>query len=76
MDIREFSPHIFWSYDKHADINPEIVVRRVVAHGEIKDMILLTRKIEKNRILESIENWKERNKHEKHINFFKRVILG
>jgi|GEM_PF-3985875 len=39
-------------------------------------MLPLARKIDSRRILEAIENWKEREKHEKHIIFFKRVIPG
>jgi len=76
MDIREFSPHLFWSYDKDADIKPEIVVRQVIAYGEIRDMILLARSVEKKKILLAINHWKEQEKHMKHINFFKKVILG
>ncbi len=76
MDIREFSPHLFWSYDKDADIRPEIVIRQVIAYGEIRDMILLARRVETKKILATINLWKEQEKHKKHINFFKKVILG
>ena len=49
MDIKGFSPHIFWSYKKAADLQPGVVVRQVIAYGEVKDMILLVNKMEKKR---------------------------
>jgi len=76
MDIQGFSPYIFWSYNKAAEIEPEVIIRQVIAYGEVKDMILLHRKIKKNRIQEVIKNWKGREKYEKHINFFEKVILS
>jgi hypothetical protein len=76
MDIKGFSQHIFWSYNKTADMEPEVVIRQVIAYGEIKDMILLVSKVEKKKILEVISNWKGREKYDKHINFFKNIILS
>jgi hypothetical protein len=75
MDIKDFSHHIFWSYDRSADINPEVVIRQVISYGEVKDMILLVKKTGKNKILEVIRNWKGREKYNKHINFMEKVIL-
>ena len=76
MEISEYSPHIFWSYKKSADLEPEVVIRQVIAYGEIKDMILLTRKLKKKRIMEAISSWKDREKYDKHIHFFVNVILA
>lgn len=76
MDIKGFSSHIFWSYSKSADIEPGVIIKQVIAYGEIKDMLLLAKKIEKTRILNVIENWKGREKYDKHINFVEKVILG
>ena len=75
MDIRDFSPHIFWSYDRGADIEPEVVIRQVIAYGEVRDMMLLVKRINRERILEVIGNWKEQDKHYKRIHFFTTVIL-
>jgi len=75
MDILDFSPHIFWSYDRGADIEPEVVIRQVIAYGEVRDMLLLNHRIDRNRILEVIGSWKGRKKHDKQIHFFKTVIL-
>lgn len=75
MDIRDFSPYIFWSYDRGADIEPEVVIRQVIAYGEVRDMMLLNKRINKERILEVIGNWKEQDKHCKRMHFFTTVIL-
>ena len=75
MDIEGFSSHIFWSYNRLADMNPEIVIKQVISYGEVKDMILLVKKVGKKRINEVIKNWKGREKYDKHINFMEKVIL-
>ena len=75
MDIKGFSPHIFWSYNRSKELKPEVVIRQVIAYGEVKDMILLVKKVGKKRILEVIKNWKGREKYDKHINFIEKVIL-
>lgn len=75
MDVEGFSSHIFWSYNKSAELKPEIIIRQVISYGEVKDMILLVKKVGKERILEVIKNWKGREKYEKHINFMEKVIL-
>lgn len=76
MDIKGFSPHIFWSYKRSAELKPEVVIRQVIAYGEVKDMILLVKKAGKGKIRDEIKEWKNREKFEKHINFVERVILG
>lgn len=75
MDIKGFSPHIFWSYNKSADIEPGIIIRQVIAYGEIQDMLLLVKRLDKERILSTIDKWQDREHNEKRINFFKKVIL-
>jgi len=75
MDIKGFSSHIFWSYNRSAELKPEIVIQQVIAYGEARDMILLVKKVGKKRILEVIRNWKGREKYDKHINFIEKVIL-
>lgn len=75
MDVEGFSSHIFWSYNRLADITPEIVIKQVISYGEVNDMNLLAKKVGKKRILEVIKNWKGREKYDKHINFLEKVIL-
>ncbi len=75
MKINDFSSYIFWSYNQSADIKPEIVIKQVISYGEVKDMILLVKKVGEKRIYEVIKNWKGREKYEKHINFMEKVIL-
>lgn len=76
MDIKDFSPHIFWSYDNSSELKPEIIIRQVIIYGEVKDMILMERMVGRTKIHNTIRNWKDRDKYEKHINFFEKVILG
>ncbi|MCK5135831.1 MAG: hypothetical protein KAR19_08615 [Bacteroidales bacterium] len=76
MDIKEFSSHIFWSYDRFSDLKPEVVIKQVIVYGEVKDMILLVKKVGEKRIYEVIKNWKDQEKYDKHINFMEKVILG
>ena len=75
MDIKGFSPHIFWSYNKSADLETGIIIRQVIAYGEIKDMLLLVERLGKKRILSAMDKWKDREQNEKRINFLKKVIL-
>ncbi len=76
MDIKGFSPHIFWSYYRSKELKPEVVIRQVIAYGEVKDMILLVKKVGERKIHDEIRKWKDREKFDKHINFMERVILG
>ena len=75
MDIKGFSPHIFWSYTKSADLEPDLIIKQVIAYGEINDMLLLSEKFGKEKILITTSNWKERAKYEKRIHFIEKVIL-
>ena len=76
MDIKGFSPHIFWSYNRSKELKPEVVIRQVIAYGEVNDMILLVKKVGERKIHDEIKKWKDRKKLEKHINFMEKVILG
>ena len=76
MDIKGFSPHIFWSYKRSAELKPEVIIRQVIAYGEVKDMILLVKIVGKGKIRDEIKKWKNREKFAKHINFMEKVILG
>jgi hypothetical protein len=76
MDTSGFSPHIFWSYDPSADIPQEVVIKQVVLYGEIRDKVLLVKKVGKEKIRRVMENWKNEKGAEKHICFMQRVILA
>jgi len=76
MEIKGFSPHIFWSYDKESELKPEVVIRQVIVYGEVKDMVLLAKKVGREKIFDVIKKWKDRDKYDKHINFMEKVILG
>jgi hypothetical protein len=76
MDVRDFSSHLFWSYDRTADIEPEVVIKQVITYGEVSDKILLSKRLGTDRIMDVILNWTEREKHDKHINFMLKVILA
>ncbi|MBN1416743.1 MAG: hypothetical protein JW973_16715 [Bacteroidales bacterium] len=77
MKIDGFSGHPFWSYKKTADLPEDIVILQVVLYGEIRDMIQLTRLIERDRvdnILKQLSATDSRNF--KRINFFQKVIFA
>jgi hypothetical protein len=76
MKIKDFSPHIFWSYNKQADLEPEVVIKQVITYGEVSDKVLLVKKIGKPQIVEVIDGWKNCEKYEKQINFMQKVILA
>ena len=76
MKINDFSPHIFWSYDKQADLEPEVVIKRVIVYGEVSDKVLLAKLFGRSKIVDVIHGWKEQEKYDKHINFMNRVILA
>ncbi|MFC2087166.1 hypothetical protein ACFLSA_03265 [Bacteroidota bacterium] len=75
MEINVFSKHIFWSYNKEADLPPELIIKNVLAFGEIPDLILLAEKLSADLIHEVITKWKNKKKFSKRINFMEKVIL-
>jgi len=75
MNIQGFSPYIFWSYNRTADLEPELIIKQVIIYGEVSDMILLATRIGKKEIQKVIKNWTGREKYDKHINFMEKVIL-
>jgi hypothetical protein len=75
MNITEFSKHIFWSYKRDANLPDKLIIRQVIAHGELQDFKLLMKKFSSSAIHEAIDNWKKKDKYRKHINFIKKVIL-
>ena len=73
MLINRFSKHIFWSYNKDADLPDRIIIEQVSIYGEIKDLIKLSKIYTKKQITESLQTLK--NKYKKRINFIEKVIL-
>lgn len=76
MRAKEFSPHIFWSYNPSANLPDEIVIKQVILYGEIKDKIHLVKLAGKDKILEVIRKWSPKRNEEKHIYFMENVILS
>ena len=70
MTVKDFSPYIFWSYDSSAEIPNEIIIRQVIAYGEISDLSLLASTFTPQKIAEATENWMEHERFVKRINFF------
>ncbi|MDZ7742722.1 MAG: hypothetical protein U5Q03_13480 [Bacteroidota bacterium] len=74
MLISKFSKYLFWSYRKNADLPEEIVIQRVLAFGEIADLIFLNDLVPGSKIEEVLKNWKEKEKYKRRINFYNKVI--
>lgn len=73
MKISKFSPHIFWSYKKDADLPDEIVIEQVSLYGEIEDMLLMRKLFSKKEIQEVLQSLNA--KHSKRVHFIEKVIL-
>lgn len=74
MLTSKFSKYLFWSYRQNADLPEEIVIQRVLAFGEIADLISLNDLVPGSKIEEVLKNWKEKEKYRKRINFYNKVI--
>ena len=75
MNITPFSKYIFWSWEKDADLPENVVVQQVIAYGEISDFRKLATFLPKQKILDAIEKWPNKQTHAKHIHFLKQVFL-
>lgn len=69
MNISPFSKHIFWSWKSDADLPENLVIQQVIAYGEISDFRIISKLIPLQKINESIEKWKNKDKYEQHIFF-------
>ncbi len=74
MKITFFSKYIFWSYKKDADLPERVVIRQVILYGEVKDMLALTKLVNKTAIKNVLEKLDDRYK--KRRNFIEKVILA
>ncbi len=75
MLITPFSKHIFWSYKKDADLPDNIIIKQVIAFGEIPDLLLIKDLFSKEKIYSVLENWTNKDQYKKRINFIEKVIL-
>ena len=73
MLISEFSKYIFWSYKPDADLPEEIIIKQVVAYGEISDLKKMIKLIEKESIKKVLNEM--RDKYHKRVNFIEKVML-
>lgn len=74
MQISEFSKHIFWSYNKEANLPDDLVIFQVANFGEIEDMQKLMEHFDKSLIREILSESKPQNK--KRVHFFSQVFLS
>ncbi|MCK4446190.1 MAG: hypothetical protein KAW56_03825 [Candidatus Marinimicrobia bacterium] len=75
MNIKNFSKHIFWSYNKNADLPEETIIWQVLLYGEIKDMVLLVKQIDKEVIIQVMKKISFLGRYNRRLNFIKKVIL-
>ena len=76
MKISSFSKHIFWSWKPDADLPESLVIKQVIAYGEISDFRLISKLIPQQKIMDAIEKWKNKDQYKKHIHFLKQVFLN
>lgn len=70
-----FSEHLFWSYNKNKDLPPEVIARDIILYGEIRDMILLKKIINRSIINKVLEDLSKRRVNAKRIFFIRKIIL-
>lgn len=76
MKISQFSPHIFWSYDKSKELPEELVIEQVLFNGEIEDIDLLFESCDKERIEKVVIRYETEGKREKRTNFIRMIYLS
>ena len=75
MKTIAFSPYLFWSYKKDADLPDTVIIRQVITYGEISDFRKISDTFRSDTIREAIATWKSKDRHIKHINFLEKVFL-
>jgi len=73
--ISGFSHHIFWSYNRDAWLPEPLVIKQVIAYGELPDLLLLSRRFSAAVVFDVIRNWKGKSRFRKRIHFMEKVIL-
>lgn len=76
INIKPFSKHIFWAWKPDADLPENVVIQQVISYGEISDFRLLSKLFPRQKIIQAIDRWKEKEKHPKQINFLNQVFLN
>ena len=76
MKISQFSPHIFWSYDKSKDLPEEVVIEQVLFNGEIEDIDLLFKSCSRENIEKVVILYEKEGKREKRTNFIRMMYLS
>lgn len=76
LTISDFSRHLFWSYKRDASLPPALIIKQVIANGELSDLLLLSKKFPASVVLEVISGWKEKSRFRKRINLMEKVILS
>ncbi len=72
MRIDRFSPHLFWSYKKDADLPDKIIIEQGTTYGDIEDLVALSKLYTKDEVNVALESFHRRNK--KRINLLMKVI--
>jgi len=73
MDISKFSPHLFWSYKKDADLPNSLIISQVSLYGEIEDMVVIKKlfpKAEIQKVLKTLVS-----KYPENVHFIEKVVL-
>jgi|APEBP8051072266_1049373.scaffolds.fasta_scaffold38992_1 hypothetical protein len=76
MKISQFSPHLFWSYDKSKELPEEVVIEQVLFNGEIEDIDILFENCDKERIEKVVTRYEKEGKREKRTNFIRMIYLS
>ncbi|GAB1444037.1 hypothetical protein MASR2M39_28820 [Ignavibacteriales bacterium] len=76
MNISQFSPHIFWSYDKSKDLPEEVVIEQVLFNGEIEDFDLLFKSCSRESIEKVVVRYEKNGMREKRTNFIRKMYLS
>ena len=76
MNISQFSPHIFWSYDKTKELPEEVVIEQVLFNGEIEDIELLFKLCSSENIEKIVSRYERESKREKRTNFTRMMYLS
>ncbi len=76
MKISQFSPHIFWSYDKTKELPDDLVIEQVLFNGEIEDIELLFKLYSDQEIERVVSRYEKEGKREKRTNFVRMMYLS
>ena len=73
MAISKFSPHLFWSSKKNADLPNSLIITQVSLYGEIEDMVVIKKlfpKAEIQKVLKTLVS-----KYPENVHFIEKVVL-